>query len=62
MRLGEMVNVAKGREELLIAGLSVTSEPVMNGGPPTHDTQAEDHQCLWATQAINHAAPAPSWF
>lgn len=58
-------NVAKGREDVLIAehsaGLSMTSEPVMNGGCPTHDTQAEDHQCLWATEVINHAAPARSW-
>lgn len=57
-----MVNMAKGREELLIAehtaGVSMTSEPVMNGGRPTNDTQAEDHQCLWATEVINHAALA----
>lgn len=50
------------KQELVItehsAGLSVTLELVMNGGSAIHDTRAENHQRLWATQSyevINQA-------
>lgn len=57
------------RKELVItennAGLSVTFELVMNGGSSIHDTQAENHQRLWAVgskEVINHATwPGPGF-
>lgn len=57
------------KQELVIteqsAGLSVTLELVMDGGSPIHDTQAENHQGLWATaryEVINHATrPCPGF-
>lgn len=67
--LVKMVEHGGRKQELVItehnAGLSVTLELVMNGGSPVHDTQAENHQRLWATEsyeAINHATqPHPGF-